>query len=119
MAGSVVLLLLAVAWLRRRRVRAAKIEPGVSRGGFTAPVGEGVGPGSLRDGLARTRAGVLQRLLPLLGRDQLDAGAVEALEAALLAADVGVQMTQRLVRCLQDDRSGSGLSLKARLEREV
>ena len=62
---------------------------------------------------------MFQRLLPLLGRERLDAGAVEALEAALLAADVGVRMTERLIRCLQDERDGSGLSLRARMEREV
>lgn len=61
-------------------------------------------PRGLREGLLKTRAGMLQRLLPLLGRPRLDAAAVEELEAALLAADVGVQTTRRLVAAVEKRR---------------
>lgn len=106
---------LAVVVVRRVRLRGRRAAPTARERG---PGASAPSPG-LETGLARTRSGVLQRLLPLLGRERLDAAAVEAIEAALLGADVGVRMTERLIRCLQDERGTSELTLRARLEREV
>jgi fused signal recognition particle receptor len=49
----------------------------------------------VRGGLARTRQALLSRLLPALGR--VDAEFCEELEAALLAADVGVATTSKIL----------------------
>ncbi len=116
--GALILALLAVLLvMRRRRVRrdrspvsgAESLSPASGRGELSG----------LHGGLAKTRSGMLRRLLPLLGRERLDAEAVEALETALLAADVGTRMTERLIRSLQDEPAGSGLPLRDRLEREL
>jgi len=114
-------LLLALLLLIVQRLRARRLHSGLATTGrgTAAPTADGTTSAGLRGGLAKTRSGMFQRLLPLLGRERLDAGAVEVLEAALLAADVGVRMTERLIRCLQDERDGSGFSLRARMEREV
>ena len=45
--------------------------------------------------------------------------AVEALETALLGADVGVRTTERLIRGLQEGRGHANVALSARLEAEV
>jgi fused signal recognition particle receptor len=112
-----VVLVLAVVWRARARRRATDtLESEPLR---SSSVGSAGTLASLRSGLAKTRSGMLQRLLPLLGRERLDPGAVEELEAALLAADVGVRMTERLIRCLREERGGTGLSLRDRLEAEV
>lgn len=103
---------LVVLLARRRRAPAS----GQDEGAKPLP---GTAPADLHAGLAKTRSGLLQRLLPLLGRERLDPEAVEALETALIGADVGVRTTERLVRRLQDERGESGDSLTARLEREI
>jgi fused signal recognition particle receptor len=111
--GVAMMLAFFIVWRRRGRGTQAEsesLEKGTSAGATSS---------GLSRGLAKTRSGVLHRLLPLLGRERLEAGAVEAIEAALLAADVGIRMTERLVRCLQDERHGSGFPLRTRLEREM
>jgi len=112
---ALVLLLGTVIVLARRRRVAG------SPGAEVAPTPASARrePTGLRGGLAKTRSGILGRLLPLLGRDRLDVEAVETLEAALLAADVGTRMTELLMRSLQDDRTSSGMPLRDRLEREL
>ena len=119
--GTALLLILALAGVSwwRRRARGVPAESKSADGSASAPIAGGAVPSGLSRGLAKTRSGMLRRLLPLLGRERLDAEAIETLEAALLAADVGVRMTERLIRCVQDDRGGSGLPVRARLEREV
>lgn len=111
--GLVVLVVVAVALVLWRR-RSAGRSPGEGRESPVSPQ-----PPALRQGLAKTRSGFLQRLLPLLGRERLDAAEVESLEAALLAADVGVRTTTRLLNALQRESAVAGTSLRSRLEHEV
>ncbi len=115
-AGAVALLVVGivalVVWRRRSIPRAADEAENsavVSQSHSTA----------LHRGLAKTRAGFLQRLLPLLGRERLDAAEVESLEAALLGADVGIRMTARLLGALQRGGGDTGSPLRERLEREI
>ena len=52
----------------------------------------------LREGIARTRDGLLNKLGRLFGRrEPIDASSLEALESALLVADVGVPVTTRII----------------------
>src|SRR5262245_614754 len=90
----VVLLAAAIVLLRRRRLQ--------TRGAAPPDRSDVEVPSGLRPGLAKTRSGVWQRLWPLLGRQRLDAEAVETLEAVLLGSDVGVGVTERLIARLQD-----------------
>ena len=66
----------------------------------------------LRSALAKTH----QRFAPLLARRRLGERECEELECVLLAADVGVPMTERLLRSVA---SSQGESVRAALEREV
>jgi fused signal recognition particle receptor len=97
---------LIAIWLRRRASRRARA------------VAETATQPGLRQGLAKTRSGLLWSLLPLLGRQRLDADTVEQLEAALLAADVGVKMTQRLLAAVHARRD-SEASVTSALEEEI
>ena len=114
LAGTIVALLV---WLlvRRRRMRRRL---GASAADTARPAAGRAGPASLSRGLTRTRAGVLQRILPLLGRDRLDPSSVSELEEALLGADVGVRMTERLIRSVEQS-SSRGTAVRERLEQEV
>src|SRR5262245_66623077 len=71
-----------------------------------------------RRGLTRTRDALTSVVGAALGRRRLDPATVEALEHALLAADVGPATTDRLIaeakRSLDQDHS---LDLRAALER--
>jgi len=111
----VVLLLVLVAILWSRRGHRVPVD---DRAESVAPKAGETSAG-LRAGLAKTRSGILQRLLPLLGRERLDAEVVEALETVLLSADVGVRTTERLIRRLQDEPGEATVPLPKRLEREV
>ena len=52
----------------------------------------------LRDGLAKTRAGFVRSLRGVLGeRRAIDEALLEEIEATLLAGDVGVRATGRIV----------------------
>src|SRR5206468_834961 len=122
--GLIVLSLAVVLW--RRRVAARRGGPACPAGRSTErsgrPASVGASPassGRLRAGLTKTRNGLLGRLAPLLGRGRLDAAALEEVEAALLAADVGVRMTERLVRSLREGRNGSAGAARDILEREL
>ncbi len=112
-AFLVTIIALLVWWrMRRRRGRTAR-----------APVApptaaERAKPASLSRGLSRTRSGVLQRILPLLGRERLDASSVAELEEALLGADVGVRMTERLVGSVERS-AGQAAPVRDRLVHEV
>jgi fused signal recognition particle receptor len=110
-AALVALLLVVVVVLRRRRTAKVSAAPASAEGaaiGVQAP---------MRRGLARTRSSMLQRLLPLLGRNTLDPGDVETLEAVLLGADVGVKTTARLLGALR--KSDADGTLTDRLAREA
>lgn len=107
-----VVVVVAIAIIVRRRQRPAGAPPPSPRA-----VAATATPG-LREGLAKTRSGMLPRLLPLLGRQRLDADTVEQLEAALLAADVGMKTTRLLIDRLQR-RRGSEQPVTAILEEEI
>ncbi len=62
----------------------------------------------LRDRLARSRSSLGRGLLTLISRDRLDEATWEAIEDALLAADVGVGPTGELVRALRTRLRVSG-----------
>ena len=56
----------------------------------------------LREGIARTRDGLLNKLGRLLGRrEPVDASSLEALETALLVADVGVPVTTKIIEAVR------------------
>jgi fused signal recognition particle receptor len=111
--------LVTVMWLlvRRRRRRASRPdEPAESE---TSGVVASASPAApLSRGLSRTRSGLLQRILPLLGRERLDPDSAAELEAALLAADVGVRMTDRLVQSVERSVVAGG-DVRERLQHEV
>lgn len=109
----VVLLLLALVSLALRRRRATKGGPAEA----STPSVTADAEAPMRRGLARTRSSMLQRLLPLLGRNKLDPADVEALEAVLLGADVGVKTTERLLGALR--KSDADGTLMERLAREA
>ncbi len=109
----VVVIVGVIVGLRRWR-RARSESPRGVRAASSDPT-----PTPMRRGLARTRSGALQRLLPLLGRRRLDPADVEALEEVLLAADVGVRTTQRLLRSLEQDVRSAEAPLSECLEREM
>ncbi len=114
-AGVVLIVVLAIALvLLAWRRRAARDTAATT----TAAVAEEARP-DLRSGLARTRAGLLQRLLPILGRERLDPAAVEEVETVLLGADVGVRTTERLVRALAEQGGTAAVPLVGRLEAEI
>ena len=63
--------------------------------------------GKLREGLARTRAGLVASLQGLGGGVQVDGQVLEDLEAALLAADLGPELTSEVVAAVRS-RAASG-----------
>jgi fused signal recognition particle receptor len=95
-----VLLVVVAIRLRRRRVpQRQRASPGGALA--EAPAEPASARERLEHGLGKTRRGLLARLSPLLGRRDLDEAALEELETALLSADVGVTMTQRLLADLR------------------
>jgi fused signal recognition particle receptor len=112
---AVLLILVVVVLIRRRRVSEPRRAP-VGAGAEPALGGTSAGLGR---GLAKTRAGLFGRLLPILGRPRLNPDEVDSIEAALLGADVGIRTTTRLVEVLQRRSDGRETSLHDRLEREI
>lgn len=56
----------------------------------------------LREGIARTRDGLMNKLGRLLRRrEPIDASSLEALESALLMADTGVNVTERIMAAVE------------------
>ncbi len=113
---------LALVWRRRhasRRADSAKQAraPAVAARSVRGAGTGGPRPSSLdrfRAGLDKTRAGLLSRIAPVLTRRQLDASALEQLEAALLAADVGAGMTARLIQRIGCERDEAPRDVLAR-----
>lgn len=74
-------------------------------------------------GLAKTRAGLAQRLGGVWRADRIDESHYEEIEEGLLAADVGVEATMRLVDALRErarkDRPEDGRALRALLVRQI
>lgn len=56
----------------------------------------------LRQGLNKTRLGLVNQLKSLVGQGPLNADAVDEIEALLLQADVGVTATDRIIEALQN-----------------
>ncbi len=74
----------------------------------------------MRQGLARTRAGVLGHVSKVLkGRRAVDEAALEEVEELLLAADVGPALTERIVGALQDGAGENAVDLLEIARREV
>jgi fused signal recognition particle receptor len=51
----------------------------------------------LKEGIQKTRAGLVDRLDELSGRREIDADVVDELEYALITADIGVKTTQEII----------------------
>jgi fused signal recognition particle receptor len=61
----------------------------------------------LREGIARTREGLLNRIGKLFGRGEpLDTASIESLESALLMADTGVQVTEQILGAVKKRARG-------------
>jgi fused signal recognition particle receptor len=74
----------------------------------------------LREGIARTRDGLLNKLGRLLGRrEPIDASSLEALESALLMADTGVAVTARIMTAVEKRAGKEGLPLIEVLREEM
>jgi fused signal recognition particle receptor len=74
----------------------------------------------LREGIARTRDGLLNKLGRLLGRrEPIDASSLEALESALLMADTGVAVTERIMTAVEKRAGKEGLPLIEVLRQEM
>jgi fused signal recognition particle receptor len=93
--------------------------PARVRWGPMSPPEDPSGTDRLRAGLSKTRGGLLQRLAPLLRRRRLDETGLENLEVALLAADVGVGMTKRLLESVRDRQDGGGGAVSELLQRQL
>jgi len=115
-------LVLAVGWLflRRwwRRQASLRIRTGVSAVA-PAPTAAESPYERLHRGLAKTRQGVMERLAPILARVRVDDDALAQIERALLTADVGVKMTERLLRGLHSLRDGGKEAVRERLQSEL
>lgn len=74
----------------------------------------------LREGIARTRDGLLNKLGRLLGRrEPVDASSLEALETALLVADVGVPATSKIIEAVRQKAGRSDSPLIDLLHAEM
>jgi fused signal recognition particle receptor len=74
----------------------------------------------LREGIARTRDGLLNKLGRLLGRrEPIDASSLEALESALLMADTGVAVTERIMTAVEKRAGKEDLPLIEVLRQEM
>jgi len=76
-----------------------------------------------KTGLQRTHAKLAHEIKRIVTRSpRLDAGSVEELEAALIAADLGLQMTHQIVEAVRkgyETQGNEGLDVFAVAEREV
>jgi fused signal recognition particle receptor len=74
----------------------------------------------LREGIARTREGLLNRIGRLFGRrEPIDAASLESLETALLLADTGVQSTEALMNAVRRNAGTGGAPLLDTLRGEM
>lgn len=55
----------------------------------------------LKDGLAKTRQALGQKIAEVVAGKRIDAATLEELEGALLAADVGVSATEEIIATLK------------------
>jgi fused signal recognition particle receptor len=74
----------------------------------------------LREGIARTRDGLLNRIGRLFGRrEPVDSSSLEALETALLLADTGVQVTESIMAAVTKRSRDEGAPLLDVLRAEM
>lgn len=74
----------------------------------------------LREGIARTRDGLVNKLGRLLRRrEPIDASSLEALESALLMADTGVAVTERIMAAVEKRAGREGAPLIDILREEM
>lgn len=74
----------------------------------------------LREGIARTRDGLMNKLGRLLRRrEPIDASSLEALESALLMADTGVAVTERIMTAVEKRAGREGAPLIDILREEM
>lgn len=74
----------------------------------------------LREGVARTRDGLLNRIGRLFGRrEPIDSSSLEALETALLLADTGVQVTESIMDAVKKRARDEGAPLLDVLRAEM
>ncbi|MBM4226531.1 MAG: signal recognition particle-docking protein FtsY [Gammaproteobacteria bacterium] len=74
----------------------------------------------LREGIARTRDGLLNRIGRLFGRrEPIDSSSLEALETALLLADTGVQVTESIMAAVKKRARDEGAPLLDVLRAEM
>ena len=79
------------------------IQSGVEQAGDSEPMAAPAGMfGRLRDGLSRSRSQITDGLATLvLGKKQLDPALMEALEEQLIMADLGLEVTHRVLELLR------------------
>lgn len=74
----------------------------------------------LREGIARSRDGLLNRIGRLFGRrEPVDGASLETLETALLLADTGVQTTENLIEAVKRRAGRDGMALVDILREEM
>lgn len=74
----------------------------------------------LREGIARSRDGLLNRIGRLFGRrEPVDGASLETLETALLLADTGVQTTENLIDAVKRRAGRDGMALVDILREEM
>jgi len=56
----------------------------------------------LKDGLAKTRKGLIEKVETIFSRGKLDENAIEELEEALITSDVGIHATQEIINFLRE-----------------
>jgi fused signal recognition particle receptor len=121
-AACAAVLLLGLLWIFWRRCRRRRVNLHVGTSASVS-VSARAGPQSsyarLHRGLAKTRQGVMGRLAPILARMRVDDDAMAQIETALLTADVGVEMTERLLCGLRSLKDGGNEPVRTRLEKEL
>ena len=77
----------------------------------TTPSLDGESPGSIKEGLARTRnEGFVSKLASLFKEKQIDADLLDEIEAVLYTSDIGVQTTEKLLDSIRTQIKGKALS---------
>lgn len=66
---------------------------------------------NLSEGLKKTRLGFFQKIHSIFsGKSELDASAIEELEALLVSCDIGVETTKQLIALVQERVDNAGAS---------
>ena len=77
----------------------------------------------LKNGLAKTRKGFAEKVESIFTRGKIDEATIEELEEILIASDVGIHATQKIVSFLRekirDGKTENSVSLKESLKKEM